>query len=135
MRHGGRRGPHLQGGQVSSGTVGAVPPELQLATLPVGRLQLHAEQQLGRGARAHVAHYPHHRRRLLGGVCGGVSGQLSGDVRHRPVSFSHPADEIMSPLLLIMMRFVPCSCTFMNLYICFNWETDFFSSGPLYVCD
>lgn len=93
MHHGGRRGAHLQGGQVSSGTAGAVPPELQLAVLPVGCLQLYAEQQLGRGARADVAHYPHNRRPLLGGVCGGISGQLSGDVCDRSVSFQPHQDE------------------------------------------
>lgn len=134
VRHGGRRGAHLQGGQVSSGTAGAVPVQLQLDALPVGRLQRHAEQQLGRGARAHVAHHPHHRGRLLGGVCGGISGQLSGDVRHRSVSLIRP-DWIISPLLLVMMRFgvLFFSCAFMNLNKCFTWKTDFFSLSFLYL--
>lgn len=90
-----------------------MPPELQLAALPVGRLQLHAEQQLGRGARAHVAPYPHHRRRLLGGLCGGISGQLSGDVRHRSVSFS----AIGTRQTELFPTPVRVSCAFINLYL------------------
>lgn len=100
-----------------------MPPELQLAALPVGRLQLHAEQQLGRGARAHVAPYPHHRRRLLGGLCGGISGQLSGDVRHRSVSFSAIGRLNYFQLLFVFLA---------HLLIC-TWKTDFLSPSLLFL--
>lgn len=77
--HGERRGAHLQRGAVSRGPVRA---ELHLATRLVGRLQLHPQRDLGRGTRTTVTHHPHHRRRVLGGVRGGLGGELSSDVCH-----------------------------------------------------
>lgn len=80
--HGERRGAHLQRGPVSLGPARAVRAELHLATRLVGRLQLHPQRDLGRGTRTTVTHHPHHSRRVLGGVRGGLGGELSGDVCH-----------------------------------------------------
>lgn len=85
QHHGEQRGAHLQRGPVSLGPAGGVHPKLYLATF--GYLQLHCQRHLGCWTRANVAHHPHHSRRLLHSVRGGLSRQLFGDVCHHKVSY------------------------------------------------
>lgn len=85
QHHGEQRGAHLQRGPVSLGPAGGVHPKLYLATF--GNFQLHCQRHLGCWTRANVAHHPHHSRRLLHSVRGGLSRQLFGDVCHHKVSY------------------------------------------------